>query len=276
MGLERGRAPTFEAWKGRRRLHFPCLTTVLPMRPKLIHPRISCRIITERVAPVLSDRACKQLFVRPLQKAEPEEFRLFRMLLCIYGRVFQKTWATLSKDRRQRVRNRTSALNAEAEPIGKRAPFDELSERCSQTFGPHILQFRFRLLARLGAERDFRLTKMIRFVHEASIRRASRDSDAKFSRGRTLNTIQQSAAIRQIDLGRRCATIFAAAQTMKMRLICRWLIRFNTTTIGFAHATAPEANPADRSEGESRRNRRARTPQAGGPFAGTPQRRLRV
>src|SRR5579863_9578678 len=52
-----------------------------------------------------------------------------------------------------------------------------------------------------------------------------------------------------------------SSPNLKMKLICRWLIRFNTTTIGFAHATAPEANPADRSEGESRRNRRARTPQ---------------
>ena len=84
MGLERGRAPTLEAWKGRGRLQFPCLTTALPMRTKLIHPRIPCRIITERVAPVLSDRICKEPFVRPLQKAEPEEFRLSRMLLCIF------------------------------------------------------------------------------------------------------------------------------------------------------------------------------------------------
>jgi hypothetical protein len=122
------------------------------------------------VAPVLSDRTCKEPFVRPLQKAEPEERRLSRVLLCILCRVFQKAWATLPKDRRQRVRNRTDALNAEAEPIGKRAPFDEFRERRSQAFGPHILQFRFRLLERLGAERDFRLTKMIRFVHEASIR----------------------------------------------------------------------------------------------------------
>jgi hypothetical protein len=92
------------------------------------------------------------------------------MLLCIYCRVFQKTRATLSKDRRQRIRNRTGDLNAEAEPTGKRTPFDEFGERRSQAFGPHVRQFRFCLLARLGAERDFRLTKMIRFVHEASIR----------------------------------------------------------------------------------------------------------
>src|SRR5579863_7364527 len=117
---------------------------------------------------------------------------------------------------------------------------------------------------------------MIHFVHEASIRRVSRGSDAKCSRGEIVITIQQSAAIRQIDPGRRGAGTFAAAQTSKMRLICRWLICFNPTTIGFAHATAPEANPADRSEGESRRNRRARTPQTGGPFARTPQRRLRL
>jgi hypothetical protein len=102
------------------------------------------------------------------------------------------------------------------------------------------------------------------------------DSDAKFSRGRSLNTIQQSAAIRQIDLGRCCAAIFAVAQTVKMRLICRWLIRFNTNAIGFAHPTAPETNPADRSEGESRRIHRARTPQTCGLFARTPQRRLRL
>src|SRR5271169_355472 len=125
MGLERVPAPTLEARKGRGRLHFPCLTTTLPMCPKLIHPRISCRVITERVAPVLGDRTCKEPFVRPLQKAEPEEFRLSRILLCICCRVFQKTWATLPKDRRQRIRNRTGALNAEAEPIGKRTPIDE-------------------------------------------------------------------------------------------------------------------------------------------------------
>src|SRR5580693_6070316 len=100
MGLERGRAPTLEAWKGLGRLQFPCLATALPMRSKLIHPRISCRIITERVAPVLSDRICKKPFVRPLQKAEPEEFRLSRMPLCVFRRVFQKTRATLPKDRR--------------------------------------------------------------------------------------------------------------------------------------------------------------------------------
>src|SRR5580658_10719664 len=123
MGLERGRAPTLETRKSRGRLHFPCLTTALPMRPKLIHPRISSCIITERVAPVLSDRICKEPFVRPLQKAEPEEFRLSRMLLCIFCRVFQKTRATLPKERRQRTRNRAVALNAEAEPIGKRTPF---------------------------------------------------------------------------------------------------------------------------------------------------------
>jgi hypothetical protein len=122
------------------------------------------------VAPVLSDRICKEPFVRPIQKAEPEEFRLSRMLLCVPCRVFQKTRATLPKDRRQRTRNRADALNAEAEPIGKRTPFDEFGERRSQAFGPHVLQFRLRLLARLGAERDFHLTKMIRFVHEASIR----------------------------------------------------------------------------------------------------------
>jgi hypothetical protein len=92
------------------------------------------------------------------------------MLLCVFCRVFQKTRATLPKDRRQRTRNSADALNAEAEPIGKRPPFDEFGERRSQAFGPHVLQFRFRLLARLGSERDFRLTKMIRFVHEASIR----------------------------------------------------------------------------------------------------------
>src|SRR5579863_5317521 len=73
----------------------------------------------------------------------------------------------------------------------------------------------------------------------------------------------------------RCR-VSSGTQNLEMRLICRWLIRFNTTTIGFAHATAPKANPADRSEGESRRNRCARTPQTGGPFAGTPQRRLRL
>jgi hypothetical protein len=92
------------------------------------------------------------------------------MLLSIYCRVFQKTWATLPKDRRQRTRNRAGVLNAEAEPIGKRTPFDEFGECRSQAVGPHVLQFRFRLLARLGAERDLRLTKVIRFVHEASIR----------------------------------------------------------------------------------------------------------
>ena len=59
----------------------------------------------------------------------------------------------------------------EAEPIGKRAPFDEFGERRSQAVRPpRSSAFGFRLLARLGAERDFRLTKMIRFVHEASIR----------------------------------------------------------------------------------------------------------
>src|SRR5580658_7922886 len=151
MGLERGRAPTLETRKSRGRLHFPCLTTALPMRPKLIHPPISCRIITERVAPVLSDRFCKEPFVRPLQKAEPEELGLSGMLLCVFCRVFQKTRATLPKDARQRIRNRAGALNAEAEPIGKRPPFDEFGERRSEPFGPYVLQLRFRLLARLGA-----------------------------------------------------------------------------------------------------------------------------
>jgi hypothetical protein len=92
------------------------------------------------------------------------------MLLCVFCRVFHKARATLPKDRHQRIRNRTGALNAEPEPIGKRTPFDEFGERRRQAFGPHVLQFRFRLLARLGAERDFSLTKMIRFVQEASIR----------------------------------------------------------------------------------------------------------
>src|SRR5580704_8201393 len=125
MGLERGRTPTLEAWKGRGRLQFPCLMTTLPMGSKLIHPRISCRIITECVAPVLSDRICKEPFVRPLQKAEPEEFRLSRILLRVFCCVFQKTRATLPKDRRQRIRNRAGALNAEPVPIRKRTPVDE-------------------------------------------------------------------------------------------------------------------------------------------------------
>src|ERR1700730_3979521 len=56
-----------------------------------------------------------------------------------------------------------------------------------------------------------------------------------------------------------------------MRRICRWLIRFNPTTIGFAHATAPEADPADRSEGKSYRCGRTRTPRAGWPLPGAPQ-----
>src|ERR1700693_5222789 len=48
------------------------------------------------------------------------------------------------------------------------------------------------------------------------------------------------------------------------------------STIGSADATAPKADPADRSEDESHRGRRARIPQAGGPLSGAPQRRVRL
>src|SRR5712691_2006740 len=39
------------------------------------------------------------------------------------------------------------------------------------------------------------------------------------------------------------------------------------STIGSADATAPKADPADRSENESHRGHRARIPQAGGPLS---------
>src|SRR5271165_5199517 len=48
------------------------------------------------------------------------------------------------------------------------------------------------------------------------------------------------------------------------------------STIGSADATAPKADPADRSENESHRGRRARIPQAGGPLSRAPQRRVRL
>src|SRR6202041_2157283 len=49
-----------------------------------------------------------------------------------------------------------------------------------------------------------------------------------------------------------------------------------SSTIGSADATAPKADPTDRSETESHRGRRARIPWAGGPFSGAPQRRVRL
>jgi hypothetical protein len=86
--LERGRAPTLEARKRRRRLKLPRLTAALPVRPKLIHARIPCRIITERVAPALSNRSLEQLFRRstPRSEARGTPFHLdaaWRMLLRI-------------------------------------------------------------------------------------------------------------------------------------------------------------------------------------------------
>src|SRR6202140_2335696 len=48
------------------------------------------------------------------------------------------------------------------------------------------------------------------------------------------------------------------------------------STIGSADAAAPKADPADRSENESHRGRRARIPQAGGPLSGAPQRPVRL
>src|SRR6202035_3704181 len=48
------------------------------------------------------------------------------------------------------------------------------------------------------------------------------------------------------------------------------------STIGSADATAPKADPTDRSETESHRGRRARIPQAGGPLSGAPLRRVRL
>src|ERR1700681_914050 len=49
-----------------------------------------------------------------------------------------------------------------------------------------------------------------------------------------------------------------------------------SSTIGSADATAPKADPTDRSETESHRGRRARIPWAGGPLSGAPQRRVRL
>ena len=100
-----------------RRLKLPRLTAALPVRPKLIHPRIPCRIITERVAPALSNRSLKELFVGPLQKAKPEKFLLTWMLSGVFCCVFQKARTALSKHRGERVRHGAVGLDAEPEPI---------------------------------------------------------------------------------------------------------------------------------------------------------------
>src|SRR3984893_11058996 len=49
-----------------------------------------------------------------------------------------------------------------------------------------------------------------------------------------------------------------------------------SSTIGSADATAPKADPTDRSETESHRGRRARIPWAGRPLSGAPKRRVRL
>lgn len=49
-----------------------------------------------------------------------------------------------------------------------------------------------------------------------------------------------------------------------------------SSTIGSADATAPKADPPDRSETESHRGRRARIPRTGRALSGAPQRRLRL
>src|ERR1017187_2133982 len=49
-----------------------------------------------------------------------------------------------------------------------------------------------------------------------------------------------------------------------------------SSTIGSADATAPKADPPDRSKTESHRGRRTRIPWAGGPLSGAPQRRVRL
>jgi hypothetical protein len=122
MGRECGRAPLLEARKDSRRLKLPCPTGLLPVRPKLIHPRIAHRIITERVAPALSNRSLEQLFVRPFQEAQPEKLPFAWMLSRIGRCVFQKAWTALLKYGGKRVRHGAGGLDAKPEPIGKRSP----------------------------------------------------------------------------------------------------------------------------------------------------------
>jgi hypothetical protein len=87
-GLERGRAPILEARTDRRGPKLPRLLAMLPVRSKLIHARIPCRIIAERVAPALGNRGLKKPFVAPLQKAKPDKFLLAWMLSGIFRRIF--------------------------------------------------------------------------------------------------------------------------------------------------------------------------------------------
>ena len=168
MDRERGRAPALEARKDSRRLKLPCPTGSLPMRPKLIHPRIAHRIITERVAPALSHRSLEQLFVRPFQKAQPEKLPLAWMLSGIGLCVFQKAWTALLKYGGKRARHGAGSLDTKPEPIGKRSPLKESGDRVVENVSRDQSGFFLRNLLRPPPQSNFSRPIFRRTFHQES------------------------------------------------------------------------------------------------------------
>src|SRR5580658_988176 len=79
---------------------------------------VSCRIITERVALVLSDRICKKPFVRPLEKAQPDE-------------------PALSTQSRSQQENARHSMNSVSDAARRSAPtFFSSASACSRDWVP--------------------------------------------------------------------------------------------------------------------------------------------
>ena len=124
--LKRRLTPCLKTRKGFGRLKFPRPPALFPVRPELVHPGISSRIVAKRVAPALGDRNLKALFISPLKKAKPKKRRFSRMLSGVTSRVFHKTRAALLQNHGHRIRNESLGLDDQTEPIGKCSPLDEL------------------------------------------------------------------------------------------------------------------------------------------------------
>jgi hypothetical protein len=121
------------------------------------------------VAPAFSNSSFEQLLVRPFPKAKPEKFLLTWMLNGICRGGLEKAWAALLEHRGHRVRQDPNIFHDETEPIRKCSPFDEFGNGDGQAVRRYILPFGFCLIARLDTQRNFSLTSVMCFSHQAPL-----------------------------------------------------------------------------------------------------------